>query len=120
MKRFYLLIALLVFSCLVFSCKKNRSENIEFDSYDPLALAVDVEWAVVTDPYVTFHEDKEWNTKQNGHVKKGEVLKVIGYSYSSTNEKWVKFEKGYLPLKSVTVYTNKFQAENASRSFEEK
>lgn len=120
MKRLYFLIILTSIFLLIVSCKKNRSETIILDSHDPLALAVDVEWAVVTDPYVTFHEDKEWNTKQNGHVKKGEVLKVTGYSYSSTNEKWVKFENGYLPLKSVSIYTNKFQAENASRSFEEK
>lgn len=121
MKKFCLFLILICVSLLCVSCKKNRRvEQIKLDSSEPLALAVDVEWAVVTDPYVTFREDKEWTSKDTGHVKKGEILKVLGYSYSSKNERWVKFEQGFLPLKCVTVYSNRFQAEKVSKGLEEK
>lgn len=120
MKRFLLFLILVLISFSWVSCKKNRNTEISLDTSDPLALAVDVEWAVVTDPYVTFHEDKEWNSKDAGHVKKGEILKVLGYSYSSKNERWVKFEQGFLPLRCVTVYSNRFQAEKISKGLESK
>ncbi len=114
-------VLLCIFICIagLTSCKREKSSNINLDNYDPLALAVDIEWAVISEPYVIFRDVQEWNGKDLGRGKKGEVLKVLGYSYSSENEKWVKFEKGYLPLKTVKVFSNKFQADKISKGFTE-
>lgn len=102
-------------SVLCISCTKKRSDEIVLDNSNPLAFAIDIEWAVIIDPYVTFRETHEWTSKDLGHGKKGEILQVIGYSYSSENEKWVKFENGFLPIKSVQVYSNRYQAAKVSK-----
>ncbi|MCF0241487.1 MAG: hypothetical protein HUK25_02565 [Treponema sp.] len=102
------------------SCFLKKETEILLSDSDPLALSVDVEWAVVTDPYATFRVNKEWDSQDTGHVKKGTVLKVVGYSFSSEHEKWVKFEDGYLPQKSVVVYSNKYQADTEARKLETK
>ena len=107
----FLLCALVLFS----SCNIKKEKEIVLDNSDPLALAVDVQWALVTDPYATFKTDREWNSSDRGHAKKGEVLKVIGISLSSEKEKWIRFNEGYLPEKSVKVFSNKYQAEKAAR-----
>lgn len=111
---------LLILTVFLFGCKKDKSLIIELDNSEPLALAVDVEWAVISEPYVTFRHVQEWDGKESGHGKKGDVLQVKGYSYSSANEKWVKFEKGYLPLKSVQIFTNKYQADKVGKGYSEK
>ncbi|MCQ2584172.1 MAG: hypothetical protein MJ185_01165 [Treponema sp.] len=110
---------LLILTVFLSGCKRDKSLNIELDNSEPLALAVDIEWAVLSEPYVTFRDVQEWDGKESGHGKKGDVLQVKGYSYSSTNEKWVKFEKGYLPLKSVQIFTNKFQADKVGKGYTE-
>ena len=52
----------LIFFISVFfaACKKSGNEAIVFDNTHPLALAPDVEWAVVTEPYAVFKENDEW------------------------------------------------------------
>lgn len=107
----------LISFCLA-SCFLEKEKEIVLEDSDPLALAVDVQWAVVTDPYATFKADKEWNAKDRGHATKGEILKVIGVSISSEKEKWIRFNEGYLPAKSVSIYTNKYQAEKAARELD--
>ena len=51
---------LVLFSMLIFSCAKKEDEIIFLDNREPLALAPDVQWAVVNEPYVAFKENKEW------------------------------------------------------------
>jgi len=119
MRKTLFLILIVLCTVQFSSCKRDKSLNIELDNTEPLALAVDIEWAVISDPYVTFREVQEWTGKDSGHGKKGDVLQVKGYSYSSTNEKWVKFDNGYLPLKSVKIFTNKFQADKIGKGYSE-
>ena len=116
MKKLLLVLTpLLIWLSLFSGCKREKMLNIQLDNSDPLALAVDIEWAVVSDPYITFREEKAWTSKELGHGKKGDVLMVKGYAFSSENEKWVRFEDGFLPLKSVKIFSNKFQAMAASK-----
>ena len=122
MKNLFLLfcaVTSLLTSLLFFSCSKNREKEIILADSDSLALAVDIEWAVISDPYVTFREEHEWESKETAHGKRGDVLQVKGTSYSTENEKWVKFSEGFLPAKSVKIFSNKFQAENISRGMTE-
>ncbi len=118
-KNLFCFLLLFVLTVFLAGCKRDKSLNIELDNSEPLALAVDIEWAVISEPYVTFRDVQEWNGKDSGHGKKGDVLQVKGYSYSSSNEKWVKFEKGYLPVKSVQIFSNKFQADKVGKGYSE-
>jgi len=119
MNRFRFFFILICISLLCVSCRKNRSDDITLDNSDSLSLAVDIEWAVINEPFVIFRESQEWDAKDVGHGKKGEILQITGYSWSSKNEKWVKFEKGFLPLKSVRVFSNRYQAANVSKEMTE-
>ena len=56
------------------SCQKKTAETIVFDNTHPLALAPDVEWAVVTEPYAVFRAEDEWTAATTGHCRKGEIL----------------------------------------------
>ncbi|MCQ2597037.1 MAG: hypothetical protein MJ181_04240 [Treponema sp.] len=114
------LLFILSLSAFFYSCRDEKAAEITLDNSDPLALAVDVEWAVINEPYVAFRENQEWTGKDVAHGKRGEVLQVKGFSYSSEGEKWVKFEKGFLPSKSVLVFSNRFQAETSAKGMAEK
>ena len=59
-KFFLILIFILILMPSFTSCKKKSAESIIFDNSHPLALAPDVEWAVVTEPYAVFRDSDEW------------------------------------------------------------
>ena len=113
MKRFiyFLLIIFTVF--LLNSCQKQKEEVIVFDDTYPLALAPDVEWALITDPYAAYKSDMNWNANIFGHCRKGEILQVLGKSIDSDNSVWYKFEEGWLPSSCLSIYSNRYKAQTA-------
>lgn len=108
---------LVLFSMLIFSCAKKEDEIIFLDNREPLALAPDVQWAVVNEPYVAFKENKEWTSSVTGHCRKGDVLQVKGKSVDSKKEVWYLFEEGWLPSASILVYSNRLKAQKVSDSY---
>ena len=110
---------LMIFACIFSGCKKNNTETIVFDNTHPLALAPDVEWAVVTEPYAVFKNEDKWNASTAGHCRKGEILQVIGKSVDSSNESWYFFEGGWLPQSCVSIFSNRYKAETVSKSITE-
>lgn len=108
---------LVLFSMLIFSCAKKEDEIIFLDNREPLALAPDVQWAVVNEPYVAFKENKEWTSSITGHCRKGDVLQVKGKSVDSKKEVWYLFEEGWLPSASILVYSNRLKAQKVSDSY---
>lgn len=116
MKRFFsafsaLSVLFIVLCCLsVFSCRKDR--NIYFDESEPLSLAPDVSWALVTEPYVAFRKENGWQSEVEGHARKGDILMVSGKSFSG-DESWFRFDQGWLPENSIMVYSNRYKAEKA-------
>lgn len=108
---------LVLFSMLIFSCAKKEDEIIILDNREPLALAPDVQWAVVNEPYVAFKENKEWTSSVTGHCRKGDVLQVKGKSVDSKKEVWYLFEEGWLPSASILVYSNRLKAQKVSDSY---
>jgi len=100
----------------VSSCKKNDSEVIVFDDSHPLALAPDVEWAVVTEPYAVFKESDDWGAATAGHCRKGEILQVKGKSVDADKENWYFFEEGWLPQSCVSIFSNRYKAETVSNN----
>ena len=109
---------LLLFSFLIIGCAKKDETEIILDNSEPLALAPDVQWAVVSEPYAAFKESKDWSASVIGHCRKGDVLQVKGKSLDSKNEVWYYFEQGWLPSSSVLVYNNRLKAQKISNQGE--
>ena len=105
-----------LFIAAVFTgCAKKSVEVIVFDNTHPLALAPDVEWAVVTEPYAVFRETDDWSAATEGHSRKGEILQVRGKAVDSNKENWYYFEGGWLPQSCVSIFSNRYKAETVSK-----
>ena len=111
------LITILIF--LQSSCTKKQEEVIVFDSSEPLSLAPDVEWALVTDPYAAYKTSTDWNAEITGHCRRGEILQVLAKSLDDEKTVWYKFEEGWLPQKCLKIYTNRYKAKTAAESLKE-
>ena len=116
MKNKFCLSVILLLTVLFVSCTKKDTETIVFDNTHPLALAPDVEWAVVIEPYAVFKENDEWNAATAGHCRKGEILQVKGKSVDAKKENWYYFDGGWLPQSCVSIFSNRYKAETVSKS----
>ncbi len=96
-------------------CSKKTEDKIVFDNSHPLALAPDVEWAVVTEPYAVFKETDDWSAATAGHCRKGEILQVKGKSVDASKDTWYFFEDGWLPQSCVSIFSNRYKAETVSK-----
>ena len=110
------LYAALLFAALIsfVSCTKKSAETIPLDSSEPLALAPDVEWAVVLDPYAAYRHSPSWDDTAAGYCRKGDVLQVTGKAAVKESGMWYKFKEGWLPESAVTIYSNRYRAESAA------
>ena len=113
--KIFLCLLLIAVSAFFVSCSKKSEEKIIFDNREPLALAPDVEWAVVTEPYAVFKETDEWGAATAGHCRKGEILQVKGKSVDAEKENWYFFEGGWLPQSCVSIFSNGYKAETVSK-----
>ena len=96
-------ICLLAILILLAGCSKKEEAPVVFDDSQPLALAPDVQWAVVSEPYAAFKESKDWSASVIGHCRKGDVFQIKGKSFDSKNEVWYYVEQGWLHSSSVVV-----------------
>ncbi|UTD02828.1 hypothetical protein HRI97_07025 [Treponema socranskii subsp. buccale] len=108
--------AALLFAAFVsfVSCTKKSSESIRLDVSDPLALAPDISWAVVLDPYAAYRHSPSWDDAAEGYCRKGDILQVTGKAAVKESGTWYKFKDGWLPDSAVTIYANRYRAENAA------
>ena len=113
MKLKYLLILIIV---LFVSCNAKDEEKILLDNSEPLALAPDVSWAVITEPYVAFKDEKSWESKGVGHCRLGDILQVKGKSQDKQQNIWYLFDEGWISEDSVIVYNNRYKAKTVSES----
>lgn len=104
----------LLFFCLFASC--NRNKEIVFDSSEPLALAPDIQWAVVIEPYAAFRKNTDWSSEANGHCRKGDILQIKGKAVFNNSENWYFFDEGWLPESVLDVYSNRFKAKSAAEN----
>ena len=112
---FFYLLFLIVLPWLMSGCVKKGGEEIVFDNSEPLALAPDVTWAVVLDPYAGYRKNASWNSEVTSYCRKGEILQVLGETEARDGGNWYKFKNGWLPELSVTVYSNRLRADTAAR-----
>lgn len=112
------LLGLLLLFNVFSSCNLKKEEFIEFDNSHPLALAPDISWAVVTEPYVAYKVNIGWDSNAEGHCRKGDILQVYGRSLDNNKEIWFLFENGWLPATSLTVFDNRYKAESFAKKIE--
>lgn len=118
--KWILSLLMLLSSFLIIGCAKKDETEIILDNSEPLALAPNVQWAVVSEPYAAFKESKDWSSSVIGHCRKGDILQIKGKSLDSKNEVWYCFEQGWLPSSSVLVYNNRLKAQKVSNQTEKK
>ena len=118
-KKFVTALILLIVTFMISSCAKKAEEAIVFDTTHPLALAPDVEWAVIIEPYAVFRVEDDWGADTAGHCRKGEILQIKGKSVDAANENWYYFDGGWLPQSCVSVFSNRYKAESVSKNLNE-
>ena len=95
---------------------RRGDEPITLDNSDPLALAPDIQWAVITDPYAAFRTSPDWNAAVTGHCRRAAIYQILGSSVSTSAENgteitWYNFTDGWLPESVLSVQSNKLQAQ---------
>ncbi len=115
-----MLVALFALGLICTSCKNRKDETIVLDSSQPLALAPDVSWAVVSNPYAAYKKEIGWDSESVGHCRKGDILQVLGRSQDEKNENWYFFAEGWLPGECVLVYSNRYKAQKMSEELSSK
>ncbi|MCK9170063.1 MAG: hypothetical protein M0P01_06570 [Treponema sp.] len=104
----------IVLSCVMTGCAKKTGGEIMFDNSEPLALAPDVSWSVVLDPYAGYRKLPSWNSAVTSYCRKGDILQVLGETAVKGSGNWYEFKNGWLPETAVTVYNNRLKAETAA------
>ena len=122
MKKYLVLLfcaGLLIFAS---GCKKtdDKVETVDFDNSYPFAIAPDVDWAVVSEPYVGFRKEPSRDSATNSYCRKDEILQVTGFAINQEGEQWYLFEKGWIPSSSIVIYSNRYKAESAVKQAEKK
>ena len=117
MKKFFYFLILLSLVFFLSSCNKSddSADLIVFDSQNPYAIYPDVEWALVTEPYVGFHEENNRASATNSYCREGEILQVKGFSYNEDKEQWYLFDSGWIISSSLKIYKNRYKAESAAK-----
>lgn len=125
------LLSALCFACsvLFFSC--NKRSSIDVNVVDEAAIAPDVQWALVSVPYVSFMKEPSYASDVVSHERSGAVLPVVGKKtckvvrYEDDEKKahpiveylvWYKFSQGWLESTQITLFDTKLKAENSASS----
>ncbi len=109
-----LAVVLILSATFLVGCKKKTEEIIKFDESQPLALAPNVDWAVVEDPYAAYRSVANWDASVSGHCRKGDILQVLGKSTDEKKEVWYRFENGWLPSNCLSIFSNRLKAKTES------
>ena len=118
-KIFFVLICIIFCGAMLTGCKKNKEEVIIFDQEEPLSLAPDVEWALITDPYAAYRQETDWNSKITNHCRRGEILQVYAKSIDKDKTVWYKFKEGWLPETCLSIYANRYKAKTAAEALKD-
>lgn len=107
---FYMILASLLF----FSCNKEKDTKIILDDSEPFAIVPSVKWAVITESFVSLKEKPSWKSTVKNHSRKGEIFEVKGNCLTD-NEMWFLLEDGWICQSSVSIHSNKYQANTFSK-----
>ena len=99
-------ISFILFLVLFSTVSCSEKKQIVFDSSEPLALAPDVQWAVVVEPYAAFRKTTDWAGEINGHCRKGDILQIKGNAVFNNSENCIiLMEAGFRFLFLIFIQT---------------
>ncbi len=105
MKAIIIFFSLFIF----FSCAKEEYVPIDVSTTESLAMSA--QWAVITNPYVSYMEESDSNAVIVSYGRIGDVIEVKGASIDNNNVLWYKFDGGWLAQDDVQIFANKLQAD---------
>ena len=105
---------LLLLLCLLSLTSCADKEPAQIDVSHTEYFASSPKWAVITEPYATYLTSPTQNSEIKSYGRIGDILPVNGIKIEK-KETWYKFEQGWLPQTSVTIYSNKLQATSAAQ-----
>lgn len=114
MKKLSILFIGLFFFSLV-GCFKDGTK-IVFDNSDPLAMDIEVQWAVITAPYAACRKEPSYQAETIAHFRRGALVQIKGVQTVISDdlaEKWYNFDEGWVVGNALTVYSNKLKAQKA-------
>lgn len=110
----------LFFLCLSLSSCFRRQEEPLIDISAAESLVPGERWALIVEPYAAYRIKPSFTAGISAHGRQGDIEKVDGTfidTDSVSNEHgilWYCFSSGWLPEKTVRVYSNKLKAEFAA------
>ncbi len=110
MKLFIAILSLLVLT----SCQKNEEKPIDVSLTQNLASSP--KWAVITEAYTSYLSDAKHDSEILSYGRIGDVIPVEGIKIEDSDTVWYRFEHGWLPQTSVTIYANRLQANSAAQN----
>jgi len=105
----------------VFLSCSGKKNQIVFDNSDPLSTDVEVQWAIITDPYAACRAEPSYESETINHFRKGVLVQIKGQQTVKTDglyEKWYNFDEGWVTGSALKVYSNKLKAEKALKSLQ--
>lgn len=110
----------LFFLCLSLSSCFRRQEEPLIDISAAESLVPGEQWALIIEPYAAYRIKPSFTAGISAHGRQGDIEKVSGTFIdvdSASRERamlWYCFPSGWLPEKTVRVYSNKLKAEFAA------
>ena len=110
----------LFFLCLSLSSCFRRQEEPLIDISAAESLVPGERWALIVEPYAAYRIKPSFTAGISAHGRQGDIEKVSGTfidADSASRERamlWYCFSSGWLPEKTVRVYSNKLKAEFAA------
>ncbi len=107
-------ILILFFSLMIcFSCSDEEYVPIDVSTTDNLAMSN--QWAVISEPYVSYMNEASTESVISSYGRIGDVVEIIGTSIGDNNILWYKFENGWLSQSEIHIFANKLQANFAAQ-----
>ena len=112
--------AFLFFLCLSLSSCFRRQEEPLIDISAAESLVPGEQWALIIEPYAAYRIKPSFTAGISAHGRQGDIEKVDGtfIDTDSVSDEhgmlWYCFSSGWLPEKTVRVYSNKLKAEFAA------
>lgn len=110
----------LLFLCLSLSSCFRRQEEPLIDISAAESLVPGEQWALIIEPYAAYRIKPGFSAAVSAHGRQGDIEKVSGtfIDTDSVSDEhgilWYCFSSGWLPEKTVRVYSNKLKAEFAA------
>ena len=106
--------------CFCFSSCLQQKEEPLIDISAAEAVVPGERWALIIEPYAAYRIKPSFSASVSAHGRQGDIEKVSGtfIDTDSVSDEhgilWYCFSSGWLPEKTVRVYSNKLKAEFAA------